>query len=90
MASHRPLVQIEQKSNFICQQIQVKEIWEFIAEVVSHRFEGDFKVFSAPLLCFFSRMSSMSALFKLSMWIRVFAYISTSFYPQHETQLLLK
>uniref|UniRef100_A0A8C3RA39 Thioredoxin related transmembrane protein 1 n=1 Tax=Cyanoderma ruficeps TaxID=181631 RepID=A0A8C3RA39_9PASS len=35
-------------------------------------------------------MSSMSALFKLSMWIRVFAYISASFYPQYEIQLLLK
>lgn len=32
----------------------------------------------------------MSALFKLSMWIRVFAYISTFFYPQYDTELFLK
>lgn len=60
------------------------------ADVVSHRFEADLKEFSvnSSLLCF--RMSSMSALFKLSMWIRVFAYISTFFYPQYDTELFLK
>lgn len=32
----------------------------------------------------------MSALFKLSMWIRVLAYICILFYPQYEIQLSLK